>query len=319
MIKPSPEQIKAWIKENFGSDYKVARRGEEIRINNPFSSDDSYHLWINLKKGLVKDWRPSHKDVAGTFISFVMRYKEVNFKSAITEVMGRNVDFYSSNNETIEKLPKLKSNEISLPEGFNKLTYEDNKISSIIKKYLNNRCIKNGKIYVLGVGYCNMNIVFPYYENKKVVYWQQRSITNKMFLFPENSVKSDFIYGIDHIDPSDPVIITESIFNALMFDNALAIGGSDLSDNQKTKLRKLGIKKIIFAFDNDEAGLAGTVKAYEKLNAYFDLFYSITDGDSDWNDLAIKKSIDEPIKILKKNLKKLNFKECVNIKRKFLI
>ena len=51
------------------------------------------------------------------------------------------------------------------------------------KRYLNRRCVPNGKIYTSGIGYANLNVVFPYYECNKVVYWQQRSITDKKFIF----------------------------------------------------------------------------------------------------------------------------------------
>lgn len=316
MIKPTPNQIKKWVEKHFGKDYKVARRGKEIRVNNPFSIDDDYHLWINLRKALVNDFRPNYKsDVAGPFLSFVMKYSQIGFWDSVKEVMGDDVDYkkfdvpiYEDNNE-----PDV---EICLPEGFKKLTYDDTKMSTMIKSYLNRRMVSNGKAYVLGVGYCGLNVVFPYREFTKIVYWQQRSITDKLFLFPEESSKSQFVFGIDTIDPTEPVIVTESIFNSLMFDNSVAIGGSDISEKQKSKIRKIGAKSLIVAFDNDKAGVSGTIKAFDKLDPYFDLFYSYPDDENDWNDVAILNGSDAPIKMLKRNINKLDYKNMIKLKRR---
>lgn len=316
MIKPSPDQIKSWIKQNFGSDFKLAKNGTEIRLNNPLSIDSGYHLWINIKKSMVNDFRPNYKSsVRGTFLSFVMKYKGISFKEAVREVIGDNVDFSKHqifyDYEESESTPT----NITLPDGFKKFTYDDNKISETVKRYLNKRCITNGKLYVLGVGHCGTDVVFPYYESKKVVFWQQRSIIDKRFLFPDGGNKSKFIYGIDSIDPTDPVIVTESIFNSLMFNNSVAIGGSDFSDDQKNKLKRLGVKKIILAFDNDGAGRAGIAKSFQKLDPYFDLYYSLTDEEADWNDVAMSVNPEEPYKMLKRNIKKLDFKAVVKLKR----
>lgn len=315
MIKPTPDQIKSWIKKNFGDNFKVAKRGTEIRVNNPLSFDDSYHLWINLRKGVVNDFRPNYKSgVAGGFLSFVMKYRGISFREAVKEVIGE-VDFKKHNIFHDDDLDHTDQNfKIELPSGFKKLTYDNDLVSSAVKKYLNKRCIANGKIYVLGIGHCGTDVVFPYYEFRHIVYWQQRSIIDKRFLFPDGGNKSKYVYGIDSIDPTDPVIVTESIFNSLMFENAVAVGGSDFSDDQKQKLRKLGIKKLILAFDNDNAGRSGIAKTFEKLNPYFDLFYSLTDGEPDWNDVAMSEGVEEPLRMLKRNVRKLDFGAVVKLR-----
>jgi hypothetical protein len=316
MIKPKPDQITKWIKKHFGDDYKTAKHGREIRINNPLSIDDGYHLWINIYKAIVNDFRPRYKNlVSGSFLSFVMKYKNITFREAAEEVIG-SVDYkdynYDSNNISESSTSKTI---IKLPEDFIKLTYEDDVISPIIKRYLNQRCISNGKIYTSGLGYSGLNVVFPYYEFNQIVYWQQRSITNKEFRFPLDSNKADFIYGFDNIDSTEPVIITESIFNSLMFDNAVAIGGSDLSDMQKNKLRRLKPKKLIMALDNDDAGKVGTSKAYEKLNTYFDMYYSLPPSqDEDWNDIAKNGQKEDAMKWLKKGLAKLDYAASIKLR-----
>lgn len=279
-------------------------------------SDDGYHLNISTTKGVVNDFRTSYKEISrGSFLSFVMKHKNISFKEAIEEVIGEINDKNIIDYSNILENKKYIKNNIELPENFIKLTYEDDSISPIIKRYLNSRCVPNGKIYVYRIGYSDLDVVFPYYENNRVVYWQKRSITNKQFTFPPDSNKTQYIYGYDYIDPKKPVIVTESIFNSLMFDNAVAIGGSEISSFQRDKLRKLKIKKIIMALDNDEAGKAGISKAYDCLHQYFDLYYSLPPTfDEDWNDITKKFDKEYTFKCLKKNISKLDYKESIKLK-----
>ena len=311
MIKLTKTQILEWIKKNFGNNYKIAKNGEEIRINNPLSVDDGYHLWINVNKGVVNDFRPHCNGIAGSFLSFVMKYKKLTYKQAIRDVINGDFRLVQSNND----YNKTRTNvTIGLPNGFKKLKYSDDKIALLVKQYLLNRCVSEDKINKFDIGYVGLNVVFPYFENNELVYWQQRSISNKRFLFPSNTNKSDYVYGVNSINCNDPVIITESIFNALMFNNAVAVGGSIISDKQRSKIYKYGVKTVIVAFDNDLAGRVGTSKAYNKLHMYFDLYYSLPNGCEDWNDIAIKYGIDEANKILNNNTKKLDYVSSVRLR-----
>lgn len=312
-VKPTPAQILAWVKKNF--EYKSAQNGEQLRINNPVGKDDGFHLWINTKLGLVHDFRPNHKSVDGTFLWFVKKYKKISFYEAVKEVIGESNDlrFYLYKYDEQDTEKPADQVKIDLPEGFKIFGVEDS-FSGATKNYLLNRKITEDQIKIYGIGYAGFDVVFPYKEDDKVVYWQSRSVLNKKFNFPSNSNKTDWLYGYDNIEPCSPIIVTESIFNSLMFDRGVAIGGSSLSQQQKYKIKKKGIKTIILAFDNDDAGRHGMANCYKMLSNEFDLYYSLPDGDDDWNDIAKKQDIEISRKILKKNLKKLDLNNMIKMK-----
>ena len=115
----------------------------------------------------------------------------------------------------------------------------------------------------------------PYYEYDELVYWQGRSIYNKNFLFPPDTSKTKFIFGVDSLDFDGYAIITESIFNCLMFNKGVAIGGSIIDSEQIRLLKSFNVSKIIVAFDNDDAGVKGISDSYKLLCNDFNLFYSL--------------------------------------------
>lgn len=310
-IKPTPEQITKWVIKNF-PDYKTKKGGVELRINNPLSIDDGYHLWINTSKAAVNDFRPDYHDVvSGSFLRFVKKYLKCSFFEAVREVCGDNVAYAHAKNLPFSKREITKQ---TLPVGFKLFTESVDIYSEPTLNYLRSRCVDDDQIMENKIGFKEFSVVFPYYEHGESVYWQSRSILNKDFDFPPDSNKSDFIYGFDNIDPDERVIITESIFNALMFDNAVAVGGSEISDNQKLKLRKLGVKDIIVAFDNDGAGRHGISKCYNMKN-YFNVRYSLTDGEDDWNKISQDLGILRAQQMLFRNVKDLTLRESIRLKK----
>lgn len=317
-IKPSPEQIKSWIVRNIGNDYKIAKHGEEIRINNPLGHDDGYHLWINVHKACVHDFRPEYGSISnGSFIRFVSKCKKLSFKEAVYDVMGINI--YCAKVQAgvggmdIKAGTESKCGSVVLPDEFDVLDGDD-PIKNAVKNYLFSRCVSAEKIERLSIGHSGYFVVFPYYENGKIVYWQSRSILNKIYRFPPSVSKTNYLYGIDEIDGRQPTVIVESIFNALMFDGAVAIGGSSISDKQIDKLYKRGVRSVIVAFDNDGAGVAGTAKCYKMMCNKFELFYAFPlDGVGDWNDVARNSGLDECKNMLYSNVKPLDFKAHVRL------
>lgn len=312
ILKPAPHQIVAWVKKHF-SNHKTAQGGKQLRINNPFDGDRGFHLWINIDLGLVHDFRPRHKKVDGTFLWFVKKYRKISFNEAVREVIGEvgneNYTYYIPKDSG----PKQR---INLPDGFKYLTDSNSIILEPIYNYLHFRKITDDQIKSNKIGYSGFDVVFPYFEDGDIVYWQSRNIMNKTFRFPENTNKSDFIYGYDDIEPGEPIILTESIFNAMMFDRGVAIGGSSLGSRQVAKLRKRGVKELILALDNDSAGRMGIAKCFDLRN-YFSVFYSLSpDYDKDWNDLAIEEGRKSVNNIMSHNIKKLTFSESVRLKIK---
>lgn len=312
-IKPSPDQIESWVKRNFG-DYKSVRSGgdDQIRVNNPLVNDQGKHLWINLSRACVIDFRPHAKRrVSGSFLWFVKLYKKVSFREAVSDVMGSNI-YYENVNDSFQ-YDARENRKIALPDGYKELDDSD-EYDVMMFNYLYSRCVSDLQIRSFHIGRCGFDVVFPYFENGDVVYWQSRSILNKIFSFPPDTDKSLFIYGIDNIEPGEPVIVTESIFNALMFDRGASIGGSSLSESQARKLKRMGCDDVIVAFDNDEAGLYGAAKCFDLMGSKCHMYYSVPPDDRDWNKIAQDDGIDRCYDLLLRNTKRLNMKSSVGLK-----
>lgn len=310
LIKPTPEQIRSWVSRYF-PDNKDKCGGREIRINNPFSpGDNGYHLWINVEKAAVHDFRPSYSYVSGSFLWFVKKYKKISFRDAVQDVTGGDIRYYIS--DAIKTVGEIQH--VTLPESFKKLDDCNDAISKTVRGYLHSRMISDEQITSHNIGYDGFEVVFPYYEYGEVVYWQSRSTINKKFNFPLDTNKTAFIYGFDNLEPGQPAIITESIFNSLMFDRGASIGGSSIDDLQIRRLKMVGVDSVIMALDNDESGRNGTADSYNKLSSHFNTYYSFTDGEDDWNKIAIDYGTQEARRMLARNIKILDLSASVKLR-----
>lgn len=95
----------------------------------------------------------------------------------------------------------------------------------------------------------------------------RRDIHSKIFHYPEGVDKP--VYGLYELDKdADEIIVCESIFDALTCrvygKQAVALLGTG-TERQYAQLRALSCRKMITAFDNDEAGNRATVKFKEHL------------------------------------------------------
>lgn len=340
MIKLTQNQIESWVAKHF--DYKSRKGGDELTICNPFIPGDTkfkFNISTQLKetkqghKGYwVHDWRPSSQNNNMSFIRFVQIYKNLPFKEAIKDICGEGIDLKS-----ILKLskPKIKDDnrkeqleyQISLPENaapFSKNS--DSTVKQIALNYLNSRGINEKLATDYSLHYTSTSIVFPYFEYDTIVYWQSRSIIEKQFEFPRNLTgigKSDFLYGFDEAEPYQPMFITEAIFCTLTLGyGSTAIGGAEISESQRRKIRMISPSRIILAMDNDEEGIAGMVKNNKLLESYAEIYYVFPPNNfKDWNDVLQKlKDKEEGRKDLRKyaesNSKRLTTKELVKLRLK---
>jgi len=314
-VKFSSDQIKNWVTKHF-DDYKESKGGAEIRVNNPFGSDDGYHLWINVDNGIVNDFRPGYKElVAGSFVNFVSKYLGVSRSEAVKDIAaGGEVQFTQGISQKKKEKEAAECGAVELPSGFVFLDKDNSASSEHVRRYLGGRVVDSGLITKYGVGRCGLDVVFPYFENFDVVYWQSRSTVGKVFNFPKGTNKSAFVYGIDDIDYNRMVVVCESIFNCLMFDNGVAIGGCCLDRTQIIKLLNKGVKSVCLAFDNDDAGKAGTFKAAKMFPNDVEIFFSFPLVDMDWNDLAQFHGIEDVGSVFNHNLKSASLSNLVSLR-----
>jgi hypothetical protein len=93
-------------------------------------------------------------------------------------------------------------------------------------------------------------IVIPFFsENKEIYGYQGRSLNPKSNLrYITKTLNSNYpkVYGLDTINKTKTVYITEGPFDSMFLDNAIAMGGADV--NVSNILDK---SKIVMIFDNE--------------------------------------------------------------------
>ena len=150
-------------------------------------------------------------------------------------------------------------------------------------------------------------ITFPVRdETGGTLFFCRRSIEGKFFNYPEGVEKP--VYGIYEL-PSNcsEVIICESVFNALTCEvygkHAVALLGTGNS-SQIDQLKRLGVRSMIIALDNDEAGHRGAAKLKKALSSCAFITQLVVPNDDgrnrDINDLSYEE-----------------FMECYNSRQQF--
>lgn len=111
-------------------------------------------------------------------------------------------------------------------------------------------------------------LIFPMLDNGKFKGWVCRTTDKEVeakrkYLYSEGFSRSTTLCG--DYGSKEYVIVVEGFMDRLRFievgiepDNVVAILGWKMSDEQQNKLKSKGIKYIISALDNDEAGRKGT-------------------------------------------------------------
>lgn len=344
MLKISPDKILSWVAANF--QYKPRKGGLELLICNPFDGDTGWNFNISTTKGTVHDWRGDEWAKVGnskgrpTFIRFVQLYRNCSFTEAIQEVLGSSISLDAirallKQGKPQEEPKKVSQNGIVLPENSIKIDQSPEKMMvGIIKRWLKSRGVTDEDVIKYDIHHHGPIVVWPYYEFDELVFWQSRSAFEKIYLFPSEDcgvTKSMFLYGFDYADPGEYVVITEAIFGMMTLgEQCLASGGAGMSPRQINKLKLLVPNKgVIFAPDNDLAGISSIISNYElAAGLKYPLLYSMPpriempakpgckpEFTKDWNEVGSIVGFKEPVrKIFENNIKRLTQQELLKLR-----
>jgi len=285
-----PERIIAWIEKNF--EFKIRKNGLEYLICDPFDYDTRFRFNINPELGACHSWHgdewagPINPETGKrncSFLKFVRIYRKCSYKDALREVLGASEDvseFLRPENRAGAPEAQKKV-AVALPDGTALLADAKDRQANILRKWLISRGYTNDTIAKYELYYLGMEVYWPYFEFDTMVYWQSRSRVRKRFQFPDANVygekgeiigktegsKGHFLYGFDEAELANYLILTEAIFDQhTLGDQALAIGGATLTDQQIKKIRLLGPRKgVILAPDNDVAGYKSVLANYRLL------------------------------------------------------
>jgi hypothetical protein len=173
----------------------------------------------------------------------------------------------------------------------------------ISDNYLSERAIhfvKNRRIpesiwkdwFVCTDGKYRNRLIIPFYHKDKIYYYQGRSLYDHQepkYLSRDNG-KGKCVYNIYNVDRNAPIMATEGPIDSMFLDNAIAIIGTNMSENVEAALMKMGVYLIL---DND---VAGFTKSEEFLRKGFNIFlwkkylkdHKIDSKVKDINDLYIE-------------------------------
>lgn len=175
-------------------------------------------------------------------------------KDELIQAVGKDKIHYKSP-YIISKQQKIEN--VELPNNSFKLSeiysfadkFED--VQNVIN-YLNKRKISFFD-YDLYYSFALPNyFIIPYYQNKKIVYWNSRNIYKRHFL-KCNIAQDGFLFNRDNIFKQTGVLlITEGEINCLSLGTGVALGGSKITENIFSILNSTNREKI-FIIDNDNS------------------------------------------------------------------
>jgi len=115
-------------------------------------------------------------------------------------------------------------------------------------------------------------LIIPFIDsNNELLGFQGRSFGKTFLRYITIKVENDApkIFGLDSIDRRKPIHVVEGPIDSLFIDNALAMGGADLTGNT---LRYIGAKNLVFVFDNEPRNK----EILNRIEKVIDMGYSIS-------------------------------------------
>ena len=177
--------------------------------------------------------------------------------------------------------PTTTNTVIQLPKEFRGLAGKDaSRAAEPYLKYVRARNLDEEILAKYNIGYCASGyytgrIIVPVYSFGKVVSFVARAISkkaDKKVLTPPGNEQYSYLFNLDRLIGASEVVVCEGVFDALAIsDLAVASFGKKLTDKQSNLLRKAGVKRVIFSFDND--AIVETWKFAKQNWLTFDTYY----------------------------------------------
>lgn len=207
-------------------------------------------------------------------------------KNILDELLDR-LDTLPEDHEVVQFCKKRK-----IPkERFNSLYFIDDirKIEQLSEKYKDK--IKTSE----------PRLVIPFYDQNGVLTGVTcRAIRNEALRYVTVKISEDkpFIFGLDSVDKSKKVYVTEGPIDSLFIPNGIAVAGTAFGKLETTGIEK---DKLVVIFDNQPRNKE-VVKLIDRTidNNYNVVIWPQTMGEKDINDMVLAGK--DPLKIINKNI-----------------
>lgn len=274
------------------NDFKVSITREshnEIGCLCPFHDDHSSSFSINKNTG---KWYCYTETKGGDITGLVMRLNKCSYNKAFKYIYGGDpymqfrikVASKTTPVQLIEEDFGEVADVVQIPKEAIKLDTIE-KCPAYLLSRLQFDTIRRFKLGKIETGYYCNRIMIPVYENGTYVGFTTRDYSgtsNMKQLHPAGWSISKYVFNIDNIDATKPVIVVEGVFDAMYlvekgFTNVVSIFGISFNMTRIGKLNKARVKDIILCFDNDAksgAGQKAMDETLERINELFNVRYA---------------------------------------------
>jgi hypothetical protein len=268
------------------SDYRISGGQKEIIIPSLFIPNDyKMHMSINLDTGL---WRCFKTGKKGNIVYLYAHINKLPYRKAweefvFQEFLSEGVKKVNNVIEPVEDIPRMEK--LDITKHTKEVVYLENRGFDKLSD--------SNYFYVSKEPKFKNRIVLPFFkEDGTPFFFQARSMDNRepRYLNGKMYKASEVLYPFDTLSES-VLYVTEGVFDAISLRylgfNSTSILGCFLSRAQMHQLRWYE-GEIIFAFDNDKAGLEGLYNALRLANEFKMnncRFATLPKGIKDYNEI----------------------------------
>lgn len=292
MIEPAKEQTLSRIKSRleFGQE-----KGDKFNFSCPFCGEGKSYgrkQRAFILRNRKYNFYCHNCGVSMSFGNFLKLFDYQVFKDYLSSIKDSTIDDFINGDDEHLEISEVKDENIVLKD----LDYNFQKAVENIDAYNYLQKRKIPAKFWDDIWFFNKNkalpwnnsIIFPMRKDNKIYGFISRNIYTKFFHIELVDDKNPKIWNLFNIDKSLPVYVCESIMDAILLPNSIAMNGADISEEYLKQ-----IQNPLFVFDNDETGVIKTKKyIFLGYNVFVwpDLF-KIGGDIKDLNDIA-KKNIE---------------------------
>lgn len=288
--------FKSYILKKF-KDAKLNSGGTKCRIKcinkkcEDYWKNDKHSMAIIFKSEKFTCFRCGFSD--RSYSNFVKYYEGVKLNLQNLDLSSKSLtDFKNIILKQLNIKPKIEK-KIELPEGYEEAYKDKLAMNYLTKRKLDIETIKQYGIGYTNIGYYAYRVIFPSYENGKLIYFSARSI----FPVEKKSLNADadkdnLLFGLDVYEKTekDFIVIVEGAFDCVTVgDCAVALYGKHATVFQLNKLLSLNKNKYYVMLDGDARKQA--LELCEKLfsNGKEVYLVEMPEDNSDPNDMGREK------------------------------